>query len=103
MTHRELIGLALPVVHGRPFAHLYLPMPHQAWQMAEVALVGAGSASSLLEVCQISSQSLGPATPLPCGALAAMFPMVLLRQQFHSATELMQELAERSQPGATLQ
>lgn len=104
--HRELLALALPVVRGRPFANLRLPIPRHAWQMAEV-LAGVSSSLSLLEVCHMGSNSLRPpgsprVAPLPCAALVAMFPMVLLRHAFSSAKELLEELGESAASGAVV-
>lgn len=89
-SHRELLALALPVVHGRPFAHIRLPVPRHAWEMAKVSLPGVTTDNSLLEVCRSSLVAL----PLPCAALSAVFPMVLLRRSFASSQELLKELGE---------
>lgn len=107
MSHRELIALALPVVRGRPFANLRLPVPRHAWDMVRKSLPRRKDPhlqeATEMPPCTLGGHNGESERPLPCAGLSAMFPMVLLRHAFPSAKELLKQLGVVPQSGGASQ
>lgn len=112
-THYDVLSLTLPVVRGRPFAHLRLPIPRHSWRLLEQA---AEMKNELpLQACRLRAtggdawrgtasqhmvgnvgMSAGFETTLPCATLTSVFPMVTSWRNFESRSALLAELGTAS-------